>query len=264
MTEVVFNADSTGPDAPVAETKGASAPARPEGLPENFDSVEALVASYKAAQAELTKTKQGKVPAAEDGQQDTSDKVTEQQTDETEEKAPEDTPSQLPENLVPFSEEFAKDGKLSEESYTKLTELGYSKEVVDAYIKGVTGTSYEAPSVDDVVSIQKAVGGEAKFAEMQTWASENLSDDDLDAYNAGIANKATARMAVEWLKGRVEAAEGFTPAVTIEGNTAVTPSVKGFADTAEMARAMRDPLYKAGDKAYHAMIDARLKATKAF
>lgn len=265
MTEVVFKSEPTGADAPAADNQGdtSSPSSRPEGLPENFDSVEALANSFKEAQAELTRMKQGNA----DSQQDTSDTADDASKnddgqDAGEDQAKQDT-SQLPENLQPFSEEYADKGELTEDSYTKLAELGYSKEVVDAYIKGVTG-GIEAPSADDVKVIKDAVGGDEEFGKLQTWAGENLSDPDLEAYNNAIGNKATAKMAVEWLQSKMQSVEGFEPKVTVEGANAGGSEVKGYTSTAELSRDQRNPLYKQGDKAFHAMVEAKLAKTTAF
>jgi len=67
--EVGINVPQTGPEAP------AQAPTndRPAWLPENFKSPEDLAKSYKEAQAELTRLKQGTAPAA------TEDKPTSQE-----------------------------------------------------------------------------------------------------------------------------------------------------------------------------------------
>ena len=258
MSEAVLNASVTGPDAPEAVV--APAATRPEGLPENFDSVEALVASYKESQAALTKAK---APPATDGLPDNPDAA------KTEDNAAEDDKdnqvvSSMPENLQEFSTEFAADGKLADTSYTKLAELGYSKDVVDAYIRGVgadTATAASATTAEDVVAIKASVGGDEQFAALQGWAGENLSDTDLASYNGAIANSATAQMAVEWLDGKMKGAEGFVPTVKVEGGGATETAVVAFKDTAELSRAMQNPLYKAGDKDYHAQIDARLRAS---
>lgn len=249
--EVAFTPEITGPDAPVADA-GASAPAqRPAGLPENFDSVEALVASYKEAQAKLTKSTQ-------DGEQPPQDNP---DTGTGEEDGEDAAPAPLPENLRPFSAEFAKDGKLGDESYTKLAELGYSKDVVDAYIRGVTAAPQAAEAItpEDAKATIAAIGGDEVFTKLQTWAGQNLSEAEIESYNAATASKATARMAVEWLKGRMEAAEGFEPAVVVAGDTVAGSAVAPFRSRQELTAAMRDPRYKSGDKAYHAEVDARLR-----
>lgn len=262
---VTFTEGPTGPDAPQAASEGAgeaSSTSRPEGLPENFDSVEALANSFKEAQAELTRMKQGDA----ESQQDTSDDAdgTKNEDKSTEDQDNQET-SMLPENLQPFSAEFAEKGELTEDSYTKLAEIGYSKEVVDAYIKGVTGSGDPTPpSADEVKSIQDSVGGQEEFGKLQTWASENLSDNDLEAYNIAISNRETARIAVEWLQGKHQGIEGFSPSVTVEGDTTGDSSVGGYSSTAELSRDQRNPLYKAGDKAFHALVEAKLRKTTAF
>ena len=71
-------------------------------------------------------------------------------------------------------------------------------------------------------------------------------------------------MSVDWLNAKMQGAEGFEPTTTVEGNPTAGSSVTGFASTAELSRAQRDPLYKSGDKAYHELINARLAKTTAF
>ena len=47
-------------------------------------------------------------------------------------------------DMTALAEEFQKDGKLSEESYKELEESGFSRELVDTYIRGIQSAATEA------------------------------------------------------------------------------------------------------------------------
>ena len=63
-----------------------------------------------------------------------------------------------------FVQEFNKDGKLSDDSYGKLNEAGFDRQMVDTYMSGV------ATQRDSLFSI---VGGKENFFQMTEWAAED-------------------------------------------------------------------------------------------
>ena len=206
-----------------------------------FNTQEDLIAAYEAAQAELTRTKQGVVKPVVPPV--VAPVVT--------------TPGDGNIDLDKYSAEVTTTGVLSEASYAELQAKGLSKATVDKYIAGETALNERART--EVLSV---VGGADAFASMQTWAATNLTADETTRFNAQVdANKDSALMAVSWLAEKYRAANGNAPKNLIMGS-GVAPASTGFASQAEVMEAMRDPRYYK-DPAYAASVAKRL-ANKSF
>ena len=99
------------------------------------------------------------------------------------------------------------------------------------------------------------MGGAEKYGEMIQWAAQNMSPDEISAYNAATnAGAAAARFAVEALSNRYKAAEGYE-APLVRGKA--TASSEGFRSNAELSRAIADPRYHT-DPAYRMDVEAKL------
>lgn len=161
--------------------------------------------------------------------------------------------------------EWAEKGDMSAENRSKL-EATFGKEAVDNYIEGWKAKA-AAPmkAVEQTISDLKALaGGDDGFKSLQDWASDNLTDAELAAYNAGVNKDAdTAKTTVSWLIEKRRAVDGFDPKVVIRGAPGgATGDV--FASMNELTAAMskRDDrgrkLYGV-DPAYTKAVEAKLK-----
>ena len=148
------------------------------------------------------------------------------------------------------SEEFRNAGELTEATYEVLAKSGISKDIVNSYIEGQTALSLHRES-----EIKQEAQG--KYDEMSTWATENLPQEELDAYNSAVTSSgiAEAKFAVSGLYARFSA-QTQSPSLTM-GNTSGAGTMP-FQDMQDVRRAMSDPRYKQGDKSYHAEVDRRL------
>lgn len=169
---------------------------RPAWLPEKFKTVEEMAKSYGELEKKMgskamvttepVKAADGK-PAVETPKTGLDAlKVPEQATDAS--KALEGTGLKLDE----FQAEFAKEGKLGEESYSKLEKAGIPKAMVDSYIAG------QAAIMDKTMAeIHSVAGGEAKFMEMHAWSNTANS---LTAGERAAVNKALEANDVDQIK----------------------------------------------------------------
>lgn len=136
------------------------------------------------------------------------------------------------------AEEYEANGSLSEETYKKLAEAGYTKAVVDAYIAGV-----EAKATKITNTILEKVGGEAEYNKLAKFiqAKGNAA---VDAYNALVdsGNLSALIMFLNGVKAEMTLAKGTANRTVLggQGNNAV----KGFETEADMVKAMTDPRYK--------------------
>ena len=91
---------------------------------------------------------------------------------------------------------------------------GLPEGAVITYLSGIAGSAYEkkggaaveAPELTeaDAVSIKAVAGGDKGFDDLSRWMSTNLSQSDLDGYNAAIdsGNAAVAKFAVQQMVAR--------------------------------------------------------------
>jgi hypothetical protein len=208
---------------------------RPGWLPEKFKSPEDLAQAYSELESRFTQANQS---------QDEFQKAV-QATNLT------------VDDLTPMSREFAETGELSEKSYRALEGKGIPRELVDAYVEG-----QRALADSQINSVFSAVGGQESYNKMTSWAAENLSPDEIAAFDSLIesGNQASVMMAVRGLHARYSAAAG-SPRL-IQGGMAASGTT-AYRSLAELTAAMRDPRYKS-DPAYRKDVEERLRISDVF
>ena len=211
------------------------APERPEWLDEKFESPEDLAKAY----AELQKKQSTKESKSKEDDGAKSNEA-------------ESTTGNLNTTVQKATEEFAERGELSDKMFIELEKAGLPRDFVEAYIAG-----QESISTSQALEIQQEVGGNANYNAMSEWASDNLSDSDLDAFNSIVETGSVeqAKMAVKGLYSQFIAAGGNPPELQ-QGGTSGS-SVKPFGSAAQVTEAMRDPRYQS-DPAYRANVEKRL------
>ena len=239
----------TGPEAP------PSAPTndRPTWLPENFKSPEDLAKSYKEAQAELTRLKQGIAPEEQAAPTPAETKPEAKPNDLSIDKAAADAVASAGLNFDKLADEFAADGKLADESYTALEKQGIPKTVVDEFIRLKQG---EAASVrNEVIGI---AGGEEGFQQMIQWAAGNYTD--VEVYNKMISSgdPASMRMAMVALKSAYTSANGSDPKLVMGGGSSSNSDV--YMSDLEMVAEMQKPEYRT-DPAFRRRVEEKVSRT---
>jgi hypothetical protein len=163
-----------------------------------------------------------------------------------------------------LGEEYAKNGDLSEADVDQLTQLD-SKELVSAYIEyyksGQQKAQVQATTESQVAEVVASVGGKEAYAEMISWAVDNLDQGEIDSYNSvtNSGNPAAIKFAVEALSNRYRNSEGFE-APLVSGRKADS-GVKPYRSQAELARDIANPMYQQ-DPAFRADVESRLSRSK--
>ena len=145
--------------------------------------------------------------------------------------------------------EYDDNGELSQNSIDKLTAVGIDKNIIDAYIDGQTALAQNIEA-----DIKGAVGGNDQYKGMVEWAKENLSAEEVTAYNNTVNSRdiASVKLAVTGLKARMDA--GREPNL-VQGKASV--STGGYESWAQVTQAMADPKYTK-DPAYQAEVQNKL------
>lgn len=237
--------------------------ARPPEVPEKFwdaakgeVNMAALLKAQADAQAEITRLNQGK--PANEGATPPAAATPELNADGTP-KAPETPPKSTPETAIASArEEFAKDGKLSDATYTALAAGGITKDMVDGYIASSTAKVTELRS-----AAFEAAGSETDFNKMSAWAKDNMDAGDIAVLNTLLTSSdaEVVKRGAAQLKARFEKDADIDPAVRLGGGA---PPADGsfFKSRHEMVTAMNDPRYKV-DASFRKEVEQKiLRASK--
>ena len=244
----IQNAETTA-DKPVEEIKPTQS--KPEGLPEKFNSVDELVKSYSELEKKLGEQSQpteksvDPVSKAELKGQPKSDL-------DIATKAVDSAGL----NMESLSEEYAKEGKLADASYTSLEKAGIPKDYVDKFIAG-----QQAIADQQSTTVKDLVGGTQAYDNMSEWAGQNLSETEKTAYNSAVNSKdlEAVKLAVVGLKARYAQSTGSEPKL-VEGKASPSGE-QGFQSWAQVTQAMSDPRY-AKDPAYQNEVKDKLANSK--
>lgn len=221
-----------------------------------YKSAEELEKAYLELQRKL----------GEKGATDDQEEASEEPQEGEEEVSDEDQVEEVDEDisdalqaLVDASNEF-NDGGLSDDTIEKLAQLD-SRTLVETwadYIKSQREQAQQAQLTEEqAASIRDAVGGAENYQEMLGWAAENLTPDEIAAYD-GVMNGGdygAMYWAAQGLKARFASDAGYEGA---RYTGARAPKAEpGFRSQAELARAISDPRYK-DDPAYRIDVQEKL------
>ena len=225
-----------------------------------FKSVEDLAASYKELEGKL-----GQV-----SEEDQATEETEEQTEEqfnAEEYYGDGLASVLEEvgiDPVDITDRFNESGEISEDDYSKLSEAGFSKQVVDTYLDGLRGVGEgdEIPT-QQIQNIKDSVGGDQAYEQMADWCQQNLSEQEIKAFDkiTETADAPVIQLAVEGLYSRYQNAMGVEPDLVTGRPAASGPNP--YRSTAEVQAAMSDPRY-GKDVTYTENVYSRLNNSDVF
>ena len=148
------------------------------------------------------------------------------------------------EDVSGIKAEYAAKGELSEASYAKLAEAGYSKRFVDSFIRG-----QEAMAEQYAAGVVRYAGGAEQFNRILSHL-ETSDKSTREALEAAIVRKdlATTKAIINLAGRSLGKARGVAPArtITTQGKPAVAASksqTEGFSSKADMVKAMSDPRY---------------------
>ena len=227
-----------------------------------FKSVEDLAASYKELEGKL-------------GQVSEEDQATEETEEQTQEEGEFDAEEYYGDGLASVLEEvgidaqditqrFTDTGEISEDDYSKLSEAGFSKQVVDTYLDGLRGVGEgdEIPT-QQIQNIKDSVGGDQAYEQMADWCQQNLSEQEIKAFDkiTETADAPVIQLAVEGLYTRYQNAMGVEPDLVTGRPAASGPNP--YRSTAEVVAAMSDKRY-GKDVSYTEDVQNRLAGSDVF
>jgi len=169
--------------------------------------------------------------------------------------------------------EFDKnEGEIPEEMYQSLLDAGLSANAVDSYLKGVAvergfiegeeGTAEELAQ-EEVKGIRDSIGGDEAYSKMVSWALDNLSRPEIEAFNEATNTMSGPQlsMMVQGLYTRYQNAMGVEPSLYSGRPASSGPTP--YRSTAEVVAAMSDKRY-GKDVTYTEDVQRRLAGSDVF
>jgi len=212
-----------------------------------FQSSEELEKAYVELQKKLGEKSTEDSEATGDTESDESEKDSEEK-----EETKEDSEGVALINEA-SAEYYDNDGTLSPETIEKFSSMS-SQDLVNAYLE-VQKNNPQPPqeeidvSESDINSIQNAVGGKSEYDDVVQWASSNLDEAQIKAFDdlVSTGNVPAIKLAITGLKSQYDNANGYEGRM-LSGKSAKT-SGNVFRSQAEVVQAMGDPRYEK-DEAY--------------
>lgn len=203
--------------------------------------VSALAKSY----LELEKNQGGasgkpddkEAPAKEEQEAASDDKEDEAASDQ--EEAARETVENAGLDFDALSAKYAENGELTEEDYKSLEDANIPRSLVDAFIQGQEALQARAEG-----AVFESVGGKEAYDTMIAWAAENLSEEEITAYNTAVESGegSQTKFAVSGLKARYDAAHSQDPARRLSGKASGGQEV--YSSAQEFIRDTQNPLYR--------------------
>ena len=216
-----------------------------------YESTEQLEQAYLSLQKKLGQEEETDYEESDEGYAE---------EEGSDEEVPENAPAV---NLINEASEeyYANDGTLSEETINKFSSMS-SQDLVNAYLD-IQANNPQAPSQAPVLSdaqinqVQNAAGGEAVYNDVVGWASENLTQKQIDAYDSVVdsGNPAAINIAFQGLRSQYNEANGYEGRM-LQGKPANSRG-QVYRSQAELVAAMGDPRYDT-DPAYRADVISKL------
>src|SRR5210317_2387502 len=154
------------------------------------------------------------------------------------------------------SQEYAQEGKLSEETFEKLSQMD-SKDLLEAYMQIQSNPQVEDFTAEQVTDIQNFVGGEQQYNGLVSWAAENMPENFVQAFDnlINVGDPDMVKLAVVGMQAAFQESNGYEGRM-LSGKPAQTQQ-DVFRSQAEVVAAMSDPRYDR-DPAYRQDVFAKL------
>ena len=228
-----------------------------------YKNVDELIKGYKELEQRMSQ------PQEEDGEVEDEPEERGEETRNAREIYGEFVGGRLEEagvDFVDMSDRYQQTGELQDGDYAELEKAGFSRDMVDNYLAGLNynAANDAALTAREVMQVKNDFGGPEEYDRMVQWASQNLSPEEINAYDTLVRNSrdvAQTRLAVAGLYAQYTASEGREPAL-ISGKASGNQGTK-FESTAQVIEAMNDPRY-ATDPAYRKMVEKQLSRSAVF
>ena len=214
---------------------------KPEWLPSKFDTPEDLAEAYRQLEQRLGSGEH--LEEDDNAVYDDPVELEEDPTEITEFLASRDL------DFDAFQSEYLENGELSDDAYEALANAGIPPSLVDSWLAG-----QQAVGAQLEMTVHDSVGGTENYNELVNWASDNWSQDEIDAFNESVdsPNINQVMLAVRGVQAQYNLANGDPALYSGDGLLQLKGSI-----IEQVTEAMKDPRY-AEDPAYRRQVEQLL------
>lgn len=161
------------------------------------------------------------------------------------------------EEFQSYFNEYVQNQGLSEESYNKLQEKGFTKEQVNEQIEFI---QYKQEKI--VTDILKPYGGIDNFKEASDWARENWTQEQVDNTNKQLAsgNKEVIDAVLTGLFSAYNTSKRAVPDITLHTNQKPVQEAKRYETKSDYLKDANDPRYDK-DAAFRRKVEEKMANT---
>ena len=184
-------------------------------------------------------------------------------------KTKDDLVEQFGEQATKWTEEFMEKGELSDETREAIGKAvfapGVPQEQIDAYIDSYTQNAAAAGQLASLAAYD-VVGGAENYANMIKWGKQNLSEEQIEAFDGDITGSDISRRdtAIQGLYARMQQDVGFEPdtekSLAHDGGRGKGEPIIG--SRVELAKIQGTERYKK-DPAYRDLVERQLRQSMA-
>jgi hypothetical protein len=222
---------------PVLQPEATEVETKQEKILGKFNSQEDLIKSYQELEKKLSTNTSA---------QKTENKNPLQAQAKTEQ------PSVISSVFQTAEQEFNETGQLSDTTLSSLEKSGLPKQYVDNYLKGLEALGEQFQS-----KAYSITNGEEQYKAMIDWVSNNLTEDEVDAFNRGVASDdATALFTIRGMNARYNV-ESKEPKISLGQSSSSNSTGERYESVSQLKEDMKNPLYQK-DSAFRQKVELKL------
>ena len=222
---------------PVLQPEATEVETKQEKILGKFNSQEDLIKSYQELEKKLSTTTA--TPKTENKNPLQAQAKTEQ-------------PSVISSVFQTAEQEFNETGQLSDTTLSSLEKSGLPKQYVDNYLKGLEALGEQFQN-----KAYSITNGEEQYKAMTDWVSNNLTEDEIDAFNRGVASDdATALFTIRGMNARYSV-ESKEPKISLGQSSSSNSTGERYESVSQLKEDMKNPLYQK-DPAFRQKVELKL------
>ena len=161
-------------------------------------------------------------------------------------------PSAISSVFQTAEQEFNETGQISDTTLASLEKSGLPKQYVDNYLKGLEALGEQFQN--KAYSITK---GEEQYKAMTDWVANNLTEEEVDAFNRGVASDdSTALFTIKGMYARYNT-ESKEPKINLGQSSSSNSTGERYESVAQLKEDMKNPLYQK-DPAFRQKVELKL------
>lgn len=136
---------------------------------------------------------------------------------------------------------FKNDGRLTDDQYDKMSNMGFSKSVIDQFLQGQVAIAQNGVYAQDRMlrTAHEMAGGEEEFNGLMRWAAQSMPEERIDALNQRLDDPSQYEGAIKELLWDFKVQTGRGGSQELLSGETMPNTTSGFTNVVELLDAMR-------------------------